>query len=212
MTPNGKREPLCQPPRRHLAALALRREAVAIRQQTVYGLVIGWVLTLCGGFLYFCVISSLNGLWIGILAVGILHLASAVLLPQALALPERAWRTIAHWQGRIVMSVLLTLAFFLLIWPASLFDRRRASGFATWTGTPPKHKSAWQPIERAEFGDSRREAEYRSLPVLLAAVIGFFLRRGNYVLVAVVILLLMLGLTLYFVESSALAPFIYTLF
>ena len=43
-------------------------------------------------------------------------------------------------------------------------------------------------------------------------MIAFFFRRGNYVLLAIVILLVVLGLVLYFVQSSALAPFIYTLF
>src|SRR5947207_1593519 len=70
---------------RYLQDLALRREAATIRQQIAYGLVMGWALTLVAGFLFFCVPSRFDRLWAGLLAVGIVHLAAAVILPQALA-------------------------------------------------------------------------------------------------------------------------------
>jgi Family of unknown function (DUF5989) len=197
----------------YLQGLALRREAAAIRRQSVYGLVMGWVLTLVAGFLLFCVPSRLDWLWAILLAIGGLHLAAAVLLPQALAWPERVWIAIARLQGWLVMTTLLTIVFYLLIWPASFFSGRRTRGFVTWDDQPPPTQTAWEKfdlveIELAETSSNR----YRSLPLLLAGVIAFFFRRGDYVLLPILILLIVLGLVLYFVQSSALAPFIYTIF
>src|SRR5262245_60806644 len=63
----------------------LRREAAAIRRQTAYGLIMGWILALVAGFLYFCVPSRLDWLWALLMAVGGLHLTAAVVVPQALA-------------------------------------------------------------------------------------------------------------------------------
>ena len=58
----------------YLRDLALRREALAIRQQTGYGLIVGWVATLVFGFLYFCVPSRFDALWALLIAVGLLVL------------------------------------------------------------------------------------------------------------------------------------------
>src|SRR5262245_29387940 len=116
----------------YLAQLALRRQAAAIRQQIVYGLVMGWMLLLVAGFLFFCVPSRVDWLWALLMAVGGLHLAAAVLVPQSLYWPERAWIAVARWQGWIVMTVLLTIVYFAMIWPAGYFSRRRTRGFVTW--------------------------------------------------------------------------------
>jgi len=197
----------------YLRELALRREAAAVRQQTVYGLVTGWVLTLVGGFVFFCVPSRVDWLWGAMLSLGILHLLAAVVLPQLLAWPERLWISLARWQGWLVMNALLTVVYFTLIWPAGCFSRRRTRGFVSWDEQPPPGNTAWQPIDAVESQESNEAATHRrSLPMLLVGVIAFFIRRGNYLVVPIIILLLVLGLVLYFVESSALAPFIYTLF
>src|SRR5689334_11177723 len=75
----------------YLSRLELRRQAAAIRRQTAYGLVLGWVLTLVGGFILCCVPSRVDWLWQTLFIIGLAHLFTAVTLPQALAWPERAW-------------------------------------------------------------------------------------------------------------------------
>ena len=52
----------------------------------------------------------------------------------------------------------------------------------------------------------------RGLSSQIFVVVGYFIRNGHFVLVPVVVFLLLAGLVLFFVKSSALAPFIYTLF
>ena len=196
----------------YLLQLELRRQAAALRRQTVYGLVMGWVLTLVGGFVLCCVPSRVDWLWQALLILGVAHLLTAVILPQALAWTERAWMTIARWQGWLTMSVLLTIVYFLAIWPASWFDRKLVRGFAAWTDQPPDSKTSWQPIDLTESTAAEvAQSSSRGYALLLASVIAFFFRRGNYLLIPIVILLIILGLVLYFVQSSALAPFIYPL-
>src|SRR5213593_2982642 len=91
--------------------LDLRRELSAVRRQTVYGLVMGWVLTLVGSSVLCCVPSRVDWLWQTMSIVGLVHLIAAVVLPQALAWPERAWIAVARWQGWITMSILLTIVY-----------------------------------------------------------------------------------------------------
>ena len=131
----------------YLHELALRREAIAIRRQIVYGLAMGWILTLVPGFMYFCVPGRLDWLWSTLMVLGASHLAAAVIVPQALAWPEKAWSKIARFQGWVIMTVLLTVVFFAFIWPAGCLSRRRTRGFIAWETHPPGFVSAWQPME-----------------------------------------------------------------
>lgn len=198
---------------RYLQQLALRREAAEIRRLIGYELTLGWILTLVAGFLFFCVKSRFDWLWCGLMWLGMAHLVAAVLLPQALVGPERMWMTIARWQGHVVMTVLLTTVYYVLLWPAGRFSPRYKRGFVRWRDLPPDTVTAWQPIDLAvDESPAIWSARSRSLPLLLAGVIGFFFRRGNYVLLPILILLIVLGLVLFIVQNSALAPFIYPLF
>jgi hypothetical protein len=157
--------------------------------------------------------SRLDWLWAALMTIGGLHLWAAVVVPQALAWPERVWTALARWQGWLVMTVLLTIVYFALIWPAAGLSRRKTRGFVSWNDEPPPLVSAWETIDVAELGaDDVGRKRYRSLPVLLASVVSFFVRRRNYVLLPILVLLIILGLALYFAQSSVVAPFIYTLF
>ena len=51
-----------------------------------------------------------------------------------------------------------------------------------------------------------------SLTRRFLTVLQFFARRGHYIFLPTLVVLLALGLVLFFVKSSVLAPFIYTLF
>ena len=114
--------------RGYAADLARRREAAAIRRQIGYGLVVGWILALVGGFFFYTVLGPVDWLWGSLMIVGWLHLALAVVLPQAHYWPERAWSWLAQWQGKLVMAVLLSIVYFCLIWPARLLRPRVADG------------------------------------------------------------------------------------
>src|SRR5439155_11612711 len=113
----------------YLHDLASRRESIAIRRHIVYGLAMGWVLTLVPGFIYFCVPSRFDRLWSALMVLGAIHLAAAMIVPQALYWPERGWTKIARFQGWIIMTALLTVIYFALIWPAGWLSRRSTRGF-----------------------------------------------------------------------------------
>ncbi len=198
---------------RYMQQLSLRREAAEVQRLVMYGLTLGWIFFLVGSFLLCCVPSRFDWLWTAVALVGLAHLALAVIIPQALAWPERVWMTIARWQGHLVMTVLLTIVYFALIWPASRVSRRYQRGFFGWQGKQPDTKTAWETMDlRAVDSPSVSRSGYRSLPVLLAGIIGFFFRRGNYILLPIIVLLILLGLVLFIVQNSVLAPFIYPLF
>lgn len=198
--------------------LAERREVEQIRQLTNFGLTLGWLFTLLGGFCWWCVISRLDWLWSSMFVAGLVLLVLGCVLPQALDRPHRIWMGLAHLQGKLVMTVLLTIVYFSLFWPLGLWERRRrgnAHPFYQWDKTPPTLPlSGWEPVsltEASPIAIPPQSSRRRSLVRMFAETLSFFAERGHYFLLPVLLLLLLLGLVLFFVQSSVLAPFIYTI-
>jgi Family of unknown function (DUF5989)/Saxitoxin biosynthesis operon protein SxtJ len=202
---------------RYLRRLDERRETDEIRQLTNFGLTIGWLFTLLGGFCWFCVISQFDWFWRMMMIKGLMMLCLGTVLPQLLYWPHRLWMGLAHLQGRLVMTILLTVVYFGLISPLGWLERRRRSGshpFHSWDETPPTLATGWEalketPADRIAY-DAQRKGS-RSLISLFAETMVFFAERGHYLLLPVLLFLLLLGLILFFVQTSALAPFIYTI-
>jgi hypothetical protein len=200
---------------RYARQLAERREVAKIEQLANFGLAVGWVLTLLGGFCWFCVVSRLDWIWLTMLIAGLILLSLAVVIPELLDVPCRLWMKLAHLQGWLVMTVFLTAIYYMLITPVGWFLRRRGTQpFYTWDQSfVPEVASGWEPIPlRAVAHASPITTRRRSLLMLLVSTVGFFYDRGHYFVLPILILLLILGIVLFFVQGSVLAPFIYTIF
>ena len=221
----------------YLSQLAERREREEVRQLTSFGLTMGWLFTLLGGFCWFCVISQIDWFWRALMTSGLLLLVLGTVLPQALAKPHWLWMGLAHLQGRLVMTVLLTVVYEVMIVPLGWYQRRRQGGgqpFYRWDPTQPASTqpsqnlpaqnlpsqnlpagtTAWETLSPSESSPTttrRQTGRTRSLVSLLAETLSFFAQRGHYLLLPVLLFLLLLGLILFFVQTSALAPFIYTI-
>lgn len=201
---------------RYSRQLAERREIARVEQLANFGLAVGWAMALAGGFCWFCVISQLDWLWVTMLSAGIVLIVLAVLIPDSLEAPCRWWMKLAHFQGWFVMTVLLSVIYFALITPVGwmLRFRRGTHPFYSWeNGAAPKIRSAWEPLPVQDaVGISTKATRRRSLLTLLLSTVGFFYGRGHYFVLPILVLLLVLGVILFFVQGSVLAPFIYTLF
>jgi hypothetical protein len=202
-------------PTRYAKQLAERREIAHIEQLANFGLALGWVFALVGGFCWFCVISRLDWLWATMLAVGMVLIVLAVLIPELLDVPCRWWMKLAHFQGWLVMTVMLTVVYFTLITPVGWFLRLRKGThpFYSWEpGKAPALRTAWEPLSVRRVANANPTARRRSLLTLLLSTVGFFYGRGHYFVLPILIVLLVLGVILFFVQGSVLAPFIYTIF
>ena len=201
----------------YLRRLAERRETDEIRQLTSFGLTVGWLLTILGGFCWFCVISQIDWFWRGLMITGLVLIVLGTVLPQLLYWPHRLWMGLAHLQGRLVMTVLLTLVYFLLISPLGWWERKRHGGshpFHSWDKAPPGLITGWEQLPELSpdlVVSKQKVFRSRSLLSMLSETLVFFAERGHYLLLPVLLFLLFLGLVLFFVQTSALAPFIYTI-
>ncbi len=202
-------------PSGYLLRLRERTEFLALKRQIVLGLVGGWLLGLLGGFRWLYVANARASTSLSLVIVGAALFALGLSSPRALAGVERGIRAATGWIGKAVLLAFLTLTYFLIITPVGLVWRsmRGSDPFYAWTGETPSGMQGWVP---KSLVDDRRsassEAGMRRLSSQLFVVIGYFIRNGHFVLVPVVVFLLLAGLVLFFVKSSALAPFLYTLF
>lgn len=200
----------------YLVERAVREERREIRRLVLFGLLLGWIMLLVGGFGWHAIRAIPDPMWIGLAALGALFLVAAVVLPQVLMWPERAWMALANVLGSIVMAIVLSVVYVLWFWPVGAFQRwRRGSHpFHAWEGRLSANIPGWEPLHLDE-GEPAFGAERRSRRWLLGQffdVIGFFAKRGHWAMVPILILLLAIGVVLFFVSNTALAPFIYTLF
>jgi len=199
----------------YLSRLRERTAFLALKRQIVLGLVGGWLLVLLGGFRHLYVATARDATSFALLVVGAALFAAGLVWPQGLAVVERGIRAATGWIGKGILLAFLSLTYFLIITPVGVVWRgvRGGDPFYAWTGEAPAAMQGWVP---KSVVDDRRsassEAAMRPLSSQLFVVIGYFVRNGHFVLVPVVVFLLLAGLVLFFVKSSALAPFIYTLF
>lgn len=202
----------------YLRRLDERRAKASLKRQIVFGLLLGWLLTLAGAFNYYFVLGAVDALWGALMLAGLLVLLLTIVIPQCLSPIERAWALVTGWAGHAVFAILLVAVYFLVIVPVGvvLTWRRGRHPFYEWGeagGGSELQAERWVkkvvPVEVSAASGSTRS---RSLFVQPFVVIGYFARNGQYLFLPALLLLLILGLALFFVQSSALAPLIYTLF
>jgi len=199
----------------YLIRLRERTAWLALKRQIVLGLVGGWLLLLIGAFRYFYEVHARGATAIGLLVAGCALFGMGLLWPQGLAGVERGVRAGTGWIGKGVLMAFLSLTYFAVITPVGLVWRaaRGSHPFYAWKANPPAAMEGWVP--KAVVDDARAasaEAGIRRLALQPVFVVGYFVRNGHFMLLPVVVFLLVAGLVLYFVKTSALAPFIYTLF
>ena len=198
----------------YLTRLSLRRELEATSRRTVFGLILGWIALLVGSTRWAFVPGDATAPSAALVLIGCLLLACATLVPSLLRGPESLLRRATGGIGRLVLGIALVLVFYLLMVPAGWFLRRRgeATPYAWWTDQPPATVEGW--IDKEDPDLALRSRLGRGAPLLSQPflIVADFIQRGRFLLLPALCVLLLLGLVLFFVQTSVLAPFLYTLF
>ena len=193
----------------------LREESRALTQQLVLGLGIGFILLAVGGYKYFISLNVWDDFWYGAMWLGGVAIVATLLAPFIWRGPEAALRIFGNFVGHGVMNLILATVYFLLIWPVGAFLRatKGLHPIYYWNVAPSADMEGWHdkklpmdlPTSATGFIGNRRRTG-------MLSVLVFFARRGHIIFLPVLLLLVSLGVALFFLQTSALAPFIYTLF
>jgi hypothetical protein len=198
----------------YLQRLKIRRQRAALKNQILFGIVLGWLLALVGGFHVWFLPGSYPWIWSILMKVGILLLSLGVILPTLLAVPESLFSRLTQPIGRIVFSGILTICYVLLVIPVGLLMQKivGTKPFYQWHQRPNSPLDGWAPVLEQASLQSTQTGQQRSLFLQIFWILAFFIRRRNYFLLPLVLLLLTFGLVMFFVQATGIAPLIYTLF
>lgn len=187
-----------------------------LTQLLVLGLGVGGIAACAGAYKFFLVQETVDMVWWGVGWVGVATMALTLIYPYIWEKPEKLIRKFGGWVGHTLMTLMLTVLYFMLICPIGLLLRatKGTHPIYGWTDQLPVEMEGWHRKEFAvdieallqqRFGQKKRR-------VGVINVMMFFAARGHYVMMPVLLTLVALGITLFFLQTSALAPFIYTLF
>ncbi|MBA3859590.1 MAG: hypothetical protein C0507_22010 [Cyanobacteria bacterium PR.3.49] len=195
----------------YMKRLQIRTEKAALKNNVIFGLTFGWVLTLMGVFKSWILLEG--AVANAILGAGLVFLATTLIAPGLMVYPQRVMKAIATFVGTNLFKGVLCVVYFLTILPAGLIYQKQNNHvpFYSWTGDKAPVIEGWTVKESS---DEHGSAGQYKLPGWLQPlqVVAYFARHSQLLFLPCLIVLLMLGMIGIFVQSSALAPFIYTLF
>jgi len=181
----------------------------------VFGIAGGGLLALFSGFRLFYINDNLEILWT---ILGVLGLALAVvglIFPPALDRVLQVYRRAANGLGNILFKLLLAWVYALVITPVGWLIRHTSGSapFYSWVGEAPQEIEGWTDKQVDDHTLSvAKEGKKRGTLLMPVDVFAAFIRYRRFVMLPVLVVLIALGVLMFFVSTSSLAPLIYTLF
>lgn len=184
----------------------------SVKQSVSFGLLIGGIAVAVAGWK---VVFTLEpaAYWRPILWVGIALVACAVVVPQVLSPLQKAWAALGNVLGKVVLTVILSTVYVLIVLPIGVIRRRWMphNPFLPWPdGVAPAGDTAWK--SKTDRASELLRASGRGAIRVGLSAFSFFWRQQNWFLFPALLVLVVLGMLFFFVQGSALAPMIYTLF
>ena len=187
-----------------------RLEDEMITNYAVFGQLGGLILSLLGFMKWLTTYNAvMSYVLLGLTAFGLYMIISGVILPQSLEWCYKPFSIVGNKIGELIFDILLLIVYFVFVLPVGIFMRRKNHDYLylEWDGKYPF-------AEREGF-TSWKSSGMTSRNGMLstsARIIEVFMMNGKYILIPAVMILIALGIILFFVSSSVMAPFIYTLF
>lgn len=199
-----------------LSRRASRAASRKLIQYLVLGYGIGVIALVLGSYKFLAATGGHGTAWRAVAWSGGAVMLVTLIAPFVWRWPEHLIRRFGNWLGHWAMTALLVPVYYLLFWPFGAFMRmfKGAHPIYRWADAATSGMEGWTPKElppdvanaRARSVDARRRRSG------FFGVLVFFVRRGYFFLLPALLVVVLLGIALFFLQTSALAPFIYTLF
>jgi len=197
----------------YLSRLNQRNEHEDLKTNVIFGLAFGWVLTLMGAFHYFFLIDGDR--WCAVFYAGLTFLACTLVVPFLVGYPRKAINKVGGAVATFLFRIILGLTYFLVVLPTGLvFQKVKGTDpFYSWDEAAPANAEGWVDKDLTSEASVRAGGE-KKMPLILQPlkVVNYFATRGQVFLVPSLLFLMVFTLVGVFVQNTALAPLIYTLF
>jgi len=187
----------------------LRLDERKVKDSSLFGLASGTMLILISFLRWIVSYSNMAYLWEVLGVIGFFLFMSGALVPQCITWFYNRICCIGNKIGNIIFSTLLFIVYGFFVIPTSLFMRNRKNNYSyilwddEYKGEETSCFSPWRQKQKVEAKGIRGAA---------FGLIQYLIFNGKIIFIPVVIILLIIGIVLFFVSSSVVAPFIYTLF
>jgi len=194
-----------------------REEYEEQKGEIIFGFFGGTVILLAGIMNSWPVYGSLNlyaVVSLVFIAIGLCLLLIGFIAPALLKLPYKCFVFIGKKFGEAVLLIFLAVIYFIMVIPVGFILRRkrRSLGFFTWNGDYPYEEKAFEKIRT----DGGKDINSTIKSPFLKNIYNFFgtlVRNKRAVLIPAAIVLVIIGLILFFAASNIIFNFfIYTLF
>jgi hypothetical protein len=182
-----------------------------IRHCTALGQVLGAICAVYGAYGYFAGMDHSDGFYITFWVLGSALLLAAIAYPLCLDSATRAVRNLTGKIGHFIFNALLTILYYLVLTPIGRLTGKASPAlpFAAWDSPEKAVSYGWRDKTTRTLVQESGEAHIGNI---FYQILRYFVQHGRWFLIPLIIVLLFLGLILFFAQTSVLAPFIYTLF
>lgn len=198
--------------------LERRESRMALHEMTqllVFGLGIGTITAAVAAYKFFLVQEASDGFWQVVGWGGVILIVLTLIYPYLWLKPQQLLHKVGNWIGHQLMTLILVVVYFAFFFPVGALLRaiKGAGPIYSWRIQPPAMMEGWHRKEFAPDIDGlMRQGGGAKHRIGIVNVLIFFAQRGHYFLLPVLLVLVALGIALFFLQTSALAPLVYTLF
>lgn len=186
-----------------------------LTQQIVLGYGFGFILLIFGAFKYYLSVGSWDALWLPVMIIGGCMVVVTLIAPFMLQPVDKLLRFVGNAVGHKIMLVILAVLYYVLIFPVGALLRlfKGSAPIYKWDRGKPPAMVGWHKKELpADVAEAQEQGRGRKSKSGMLKVVVFFARTGKVLFIPVLLILISLGVALFFLQSSIIAPFIYTLF
>lgn len=196
----------------YLSNLKERRLEKEVKDCAAFGIILGGILFIINGWFYWFTPNGDNPALPYLLIISALMFICGIIIPQLLYYPQKLLTSIGNYIFLIFFKILLLATYILIILPSSLVYRgRKTSPFYSWNDTMSIKAGEW--TEKVFNYSNEKCHKYSNTKIFqYLNVVKFFIDKKQWVLIPILIALLIFGLIFTFIQSSLIAPLIYTLF
>jgi len=166
-----------------------------------FGLSFGLIITLITFAIIVCYDSKHDKILVPLGIFGVIIILMAIIYPNSLSILRKIFSFIGNLLVKVLFSIVLTIIYFILVTPVGIFIRKKQH-----------HSTINSNFIDYSYNDNVINIDKHSFIYQIIRVFKFFFNEQYIVFMPVLIVLVLVAILLIFVQSNAIAPFIYTLF
>ena len=191
-----------------------RHEYKLLKENAIIGLLGGVILFIWGLMGYLNNTGIAERMFVYLMYLGGLFFLCGFICPSLLYYPSKAFRAIGNIIGTTIFSIILGILYIVFILPVGLaiLRKRKKYNMAVWNEFfDSSVDSTLSYKQKSAEGTSDIRDRYGIMHSVFRLFAYFYMNR-QYIFIPVLCILVIIGLIFFFVSSTIIAPFIYTLF